>query len=95
MMKKRTRKFQSTLEYATLITIVIGALLWMKGWMQKGLQGKLKTVGDSFGEQFSDKTRSQTLVNSSSNSYETPDKKHTESTSKSSGWADTPGVTTK
>lgn len=94
-MKTRKRKFQSTLEYATLITIVIGALLWMKGWMQKGLQGKFKTVGDSFGQQFSDKTQGTTIVNSESNSYETPTSKTTKSFSNSSSNTYTPGVTSQ
>jgi len=94
-MRNRRRKFQSTLEYATLITIVIGALLWMKGWMQKGLQGKFRTVGDSFGQQFSDKTKSTSYVNSTLNSYETPTNKFTRSDSTSSGSSYTPGVTTQ
>ena len=54
----KLRKVQSTLEYATLVTIVIGALLWMKGFLQKRLQGKLRYVGEEFSsEAFDASTR--------------------------------------
>lgn len=48
----RKKRFQSTLEHVALITVVIGALLWMKGWMQRSLQGRIKTNADNVGAQF-------------------------------------------
>ena len=49
----RAKKAQSTLEYALLITVVIGGLLTMQSYMKRGLQGKLKETTDQIGEQYS------------------------------------------
>lgn len=56
-MRSRKRRFQASLEHVALVTIVIGALLWMKGWVQKSIQGRMKANADSTGYQFDpDKT---------------------------------------
>lgn len=39
----------STIEYMMLIMLIIGALIWMKPYMQRAIQGQGKTAGDSFG----------------------------------------------
>lgn len=46
------RKGQSTLEYAIVIAVVIGALLAMQIYMKRGLEGKLSESTDQVGEQF-------------------------------------------
>jgi hypothetical protein len=49
----RKLKGQSTLEYAVLIIIIIGALLSIQVYIKRGIQGRLKSATDDIGEQFS------------------------------------------
>ncbi len=49
----RKIKGQSTLEYAVLIIIIIGALLSIQVYIKRGLQGRLKSATDDVGDQFS------------------------------------------
>jgi len=44
---------QSTLEYAILIIIIIGALLSIQVYIKRGIQGRLKSAADDIGDQFS------------------------------------------
>lgn len=44
---------QSTLEYAILIIIIIGALLSIQVYIKRGVQGRLKSATDDIGTQFS------------------------------------------
>lgn len=46
-------KGQSTLEYAILIIIIIGALLSIQVYIKRGVQGRLKQATDDIGDQFS------------------------------------------
>ena len=46
------RKAQSTLEYAIIIAVVVGALVAMQVYIKRGLQGRLKQAADDMGEQF-------------------------------------------
>ena len=46
-------KGQSTMEYAILIIIIIGALLSIQVYIKRGVQGRLKSAADDIGEQFS------------------------------------------
>ena len=52
-LKKKKMKGQSTLEYAVLIIIVIGALLSIQIYIKRGVQGRLKSATDDIGEQYS------------------------------------------
>jgi hypothetical protein len=45
-------KGQSTLEYAILIIIIIGALLSIQVYIKRGVQGRLKQASDDIGDQF-------------------------------------------
>lgn len=45
-------KGQSTLEYAMVIAVVVGALLAIQIYMKRGLQGKLRESTDQIGQQF-------------------------------------------
>ena len=47
------KRGQSTVEYAVVIAVVIGALLTMQIYMKRGTQGKLRDATDQIGEQFS------------------------------------------
>lgn len=47
------RKAQSTLEYALLIGVVVGALLSMQNYLKRSFQGKLQAVGDQVGDPYS------------------------------------------
>jgi len=49
----KNRKGQSTLEYAILIGIVVGALITMQIYVKRGIQGKLRSASDDIGGQFS------------------------------------------
>ncbi len=44
---------QSTLEYALIIAVVVGALLAMQVYMKRGMQGKLRESTDEMGGQYS------------------------------------------
>ncbi len=48
----RKMKGQSTLEYAVLIIIIIGALLSIQVYIKRGVQGRLKSATDDIGDQF-------------------------------------------
>ena len=49
----RKMKGQSTLEYAVLIIIIIGALLTIQVYIKRGVQGRLRSATDDIGDQFS------------------------------------------
>lgn len=51
---KRRKKGQSTLEYAILIIIIIGALLSIQVYIKRGVQGRLKQAADDIGAQYSE-----------------------------------------
>ena len=52
-LNKKRQKGQSTLEYAILIIIIIGALLSIQIYIKRGIQGRLKSATDDIGTQFS------------------------------------------
>jgi hypothetical protein len=52
MRSKNRYKGQSTLEYAVIIAVVVGALLAIQIYMKRGIQGKLRDSTDQIGEQF-------------------------------------------
>ena len=58
----RKRKAQSTVEYAILIIIIIGALLSIQVYIKRGVQGRLKTAADDIGEQFSPGNTNYTMT---------------------------------
>lgn len=49
----RKKKAQSTLEYAVLIIIVIGALLSIQVYLKRGIQGRMRSSADDIGSQYS------------------------------------------
>lgn len=49
----RSIKGQSTLEYAMIIAVVVGAILAMQIYLRRGVQGKLRESIDSVGGQYS------------------------------------------
>ena len=46
------KRAQSTLEYAILIAVVVGALIGMQTYVKRGLQGRLRVATDDVGSQF-------------------------------------------
>lgn len=52
-LNRKRKKGQSTVEYAILIVIVIGALLSIQFYIKRGIQGRLKSATDDIGDQFS------------------------------------------
>ena len=53
---------QSTLEYAVLIAVVVGACLVMQIYMKRGVSGKLQEGTQRIGEQFTPYTATHTLT---------------------------------
>ena len=53
MLIKRKKKAQSTLEYAGLVALVIGAVISMQVYVKRGVQGRLKQNADDIGQQYS------------------------------------------
>ena len=47
------KRGQSTLEYAVLVIVIIGALLSIQVYIKRGVQGRFKQAADDIGEQFS------------------------------------------
>ena len=70
----KCRKAQSTLEYALVVAVVVGALLAMQVYVKRGIQGRLKTATDDIGDQYSPGyTESVITVEIDSDSTETLD----------------------
>lgn len=68
----RKIKGQSTIEYAVLIIIIIGALLSIQVYIKRGIQGRLQSATDDIGEQFSPgNTNRVTTVTSHSRTSDT------------------------
>jgi len=44
------KRGQSTLEYAVLIVVIIGALLTIQTYIKRGVQGRLKSAADDIGD---------------------------------------------
>ncbi|MFA5089044.1 MAG: hypothetical protein WC552_08460, partial [Candidatus Omnitrophota bacterium] len=56
------RKGQSTVEYAILIVVIIGALLAIQVYLKRGLQGRIKQAADDIGDQYSPGNANQMIV---------------------------------
>lgn len=52
-MLTKIRKAQSTLEYALLIGVIVGAFLAMQNYLKRSLQGRMQIIGDQMGDQYS------------------------------------------
>lgn len=52
-MLTKFRQAQSTLEYALLISVVVGGLLTMQNYLKRSVQGRLRASADEIGEQYS------------------------------------------
>ncbi|MBN1870027.1 MAG: hypothetical protein JW847_05575 [Candidatus Omnitrophica bacterium] len=71
-LNRKRQKGQSTLEYAVLIIIIIGALLSIQVYIKRGVQGRLKSATDDIGTQFSPgNTNVVKIMTTSSQSRET------------------------
>lgn len=49
----RSKRGQTTLEYAIVIAVVVSALIAMQIYIKRGIQGKLRSSTDQIGEQYS------------------------------------------
>lgn len=75
------RKGQSTLEYALVIGVVVGALLLMQYFVKRGYSGNLKRAADDIGEQYDPTTYSANFnVNQSSDTRQTVQNRETQTT---------------
>ncbi|MCF7892888.1 MAG: hypothetical protein K9L77_01835 [Candidatus Omnitrophica bacterium] len=66
----KMQKGQSTLEYAALFAVVVGAIIAGQVYFKRGVQGKLKSSADEMGEQYSFGATGTITQNMSSNSFE-------------------------
>lgn len=57
------RRGQSTVEYAVVAAVVIGALLAMQIYMKRGAMGRLRDATDQLGEQFNPHIQTSTITN--------------------------------
>ena len=57
----RKRRGQSTVEYAVLAAVVVGALLVMQVYMKRGISGKFRESTDRIGEQYTPYTSTYNL----------------------------------
>lgn len=68
----KRQKGQNTLEYALLIAVVVGALIAMQRYINRGIQGGLRGRADDIGEQFdAARTEGSYEIRTSSKSNET------------------------
>jgi Flp pilus assembly pilin Flp len=56
------KRGQSTLEYAVLIVVIIGALLTIQVYIKRGVQGRLRSAADDIGDQYSDGNMNEVKV---------------------------------
>ena len=71
MLRCGNKRAQSTLEYAIIIAVVVGALVAMQFYLKRGIQGRVRQSSDDIGEQFSPKlTVSNRTTNTSVDTHE-------------------------
>jgi uncharacterized protein (UPF0333 family) len=67
----KLKKGQSTLEYAILVVIIIGALIAINAYIRGGIAGRAKTAADDIGDQYDPGNMNAIkMTNTSSNTYE-------------------------
>jgi len=67
--KLRKKMAQSTLEYAVLAVVVIGALLTIQNYLKRGIQGKIKSSTDDISAEQYDTEATVYSKNTSTNSF--------------------------
>lgn len=77
----KTKRGQSTLEYAILVVVVIMALIAIQAYLKRGIQGRMRDSADQIGEQFSPEyttynfaTKSYTKTNETQDAWTTTTK---------------------
>jgi Flp pilus assembly pilin Flp len=77
----KTKKGQSTLEYAILVVVIIMALIAIQAYLKRGIQGRMRDSADQIGEQFSPEdttynfvTKSYTKTNETQDAWTTTTK---------------------
>ena len=51
----KINKAQSTLEYALLVAVVVGALVATQSYLKRSVQGRMQIIGDQMGDQYTPK----------------------------------------
>jgi len=70
-MLKRKKRGQSTMEYAMLLVIVLGAFVATSNYIKRGLQGRWKDTVDGLGDQYDPRTANTDLRHSLSSFTQT------------------------
>lgn len=73
-MLRLNKRAQSTLEYALIVAVVVGALLAMQIYVKRGLQGRLRSSTDNIGDQYSAGRTQVTYVTEDTTAGKTLDK---------------------
>ena len=58
----RNRKGQTILEYTVIFIIILGVMIAMKDYVKRGIQGRLKSATDDFGDQYDPTSVNSNLV---------------------------------
>lgn len=53
LVKIKNKQGQSTLEYAFVVAVIVGALIAMQMYIKRSMEGKMKSSSDEIGEQYS------------------------------------------
>lgn len=61
MMFRMTKKGQTSIEYAVLLIIIIGAFIGIQNYMKRGVQGRWKAAVDELGDQYDPRTADTSL----------------------------------
>ena len=64
--RRKKRRGQTTLEYAILVIVIIGALITMQTYIKRALQGKFRESADQIGDAFSPGNTNVFIVSKSS-----------------------------
>ena len=71
MVFRRKKKGQTSLEYAVLLIVLMGAFLGMQNYMKRGVQGRWKASVDEMGEQYDPRTADTNIRETLSSSTNT------------------------
>ena len=65
------KKGQTTIEYAMLLIVVIGAFLTIQNYLKRGVQGRWRDAVDSLGDQYDPQTANTSIQHTLSSSTNT------------------------
>ena len=70
-MLKRMKKGQTTIEYAMVLVVVIGAFIAIQNYMKRGVQGRWRDAVDTLGDQYDPRYANTSIQHSLSSTTNT------------------------